>query len=197
MKAVIGSVHRAGSNFLAGVLDKAIEGYKVSGEDMIYISKYRGNPEGYKGHVQKYIDNAPDNFVHISPQFTFLTKELDIDKVAFLIRNPYNHCLSKINLNSDWKDKLLDALISDLDLFYGYIAKGRNKVFKYENLDSKGISSICKWLGVEYDLSDIDLDTKIYEGKGNYSSLEDAIGDKEKLSELMAKIEKYQKKFKY
>ncbi len=197
MKAVIGSVHRAGSNYLASVLNKAIEGFEVSGEDMSYISKYRGNAEGYKDYVQKYIDNAPGDFVHISPQFTYLAKELELDKVAFLIRNPYDHCLSKINLNSDWKDKLLDALISDLDLFYGYIAKGRNKVFKYENLDSKGIGAICKWLGVEFDLSGIDLRERINKGNGSYKSLEDAISDKEKLSELMSKIEKYQKKFKY
>jgi hypothetical protein len=197
MKVVIGSVHRAGSNYLASVLDKAIDRFDVSGEDMKYISKYRGDFDGYKDYVQKYIDKSPENFIHISPQFTYLAKELELDKVAFLIRDPYEHCLSKINLNSDWKDKLLDALISDLDLFYGYIAKGRNKVFKYENLDSKGIGVICKWLGVEFDLSDIDLSERINEDNRNYKSLEDAISDKKKLSELMSKIEKYQKKFKY
>ena len=146
MKAIIASVHRSGSNYLASVLDGAIEGVKVSGEDRAFLPKYAGGEEGYKAHVQKYIDNAPDEFVHISPQFTHISKDIEADKLAFLIRNPYDHALSKVNFNPEWKDKFLDSLISDIELFYGYIAKGRNKIFKYESLDKKGILSVCKWL---------------------------------------------------
>ena len=197
MKAIIGSVHRAGSNYLAKVLDSAIDGLKVSGEDKSFLPKYKGDLEGYKKHVQEYIDNSPEDFVHISPQFTYIAKDIKADKVAFLIRDPYHHCLSKINFYDGWKDKQLDALISDIELFYGYIAKGRNKVFKYENLNLIGIEDICEWLGYEVDLSGVDLEEKVNEATGNYTSLKDAITDKDKLKELMVLIKKYQKRFKY
>ena len=197
MKAIIGSVHRAGSNYLASVLNQAVSDYTIEGEDFDTVSKYKGNKEDFLSYVQAFIDNKPSNYVHISPQFTYLAKDLEVDKVAFLIRNPYDHALSKVNLDSKWKDELLDNLISDIELFYGYIAKGRNKVFKYENLDKKGIESVAKYLGLDCDLKGIDLSKGVNRSRGSFESLEDAIIDKEKLKDLMKAIKKYQKRFKY
>ena len=197
MKAIIGSVHRAGSNYLASVLDQAVSDHTIEGEDFKTISKYKGEKEGFKSCVQSFIDSKPENYIHISPQFTYLLKDLEVDKIAFLIRDPYSHALSKINLDERWKDVLLGSLISDIELFYGYIAKSRNKIFKYEDLDKKGIEEVAKYLGLKCDLREVNLSKGVNRSNGNFKSLDSAINDKAKLKQLMTVIKKYQKRFKY
>ena len=94
MKAVIGSVHRAGSNWLASVLNQAIKAYRVEGESRVIAEDNSLNG------VQEFLDYAPLNYIHVSPQFTTISKDLKVDK---------NVSILDIFLGGEFNQKTLDG----------------------------------------------------------------------------------------
>lgn len=214
MKILIGGVHRSGTNYLAYVLGQAVKGYKVIAEDFdtiakgIDVVKYQ-RAEGkaledllseYAEHVNTFIESQPDNFIQVSPQYTLTlgSKEIKADKKVFLIRNPFDHALSKCNLNPVWTNRKLDLLIKDVETYYNHISKyKRIKKFRYEDLRDGGIENLIDYLGLEADLSKVDLNKKVNASRKKFKSLEHAISDKRKLSKLIETCEKFAELNKY
>lgn len=174
MRFLITGSGRTGTLFLAQVLGRS-RSFIVRHEhydDGVYGPSWRC---GYDTTRRQHIVNAKerflshDNYGEVNSSLRFIANDLPVDKLAVVIRHPYDIILSSINKSpyrwlADSFHKELDALNQTLKVSHELLQDESVPVFRFERFTSKedGLCEILHWLGIsDVELSKVRMDIKI------------------------------------